>query len=112
MAEGYKSKHINPPDLSNIARTALVSGDMTLVTSTGGWYCVRAINTGVSGPCSAFMLDENQVYYLQASEANEGMYRRATTSWVYFAKGVKFYARGIFTDDSLSGLLFANELNL
>ena len=111
MATGTIKKHINPPDFSNIDRTELTSEAFLQVTSVGGWYSVRAVNTATSGACCAYILDSTQANYIQACESREGIYRRCTTPWVYFSKGQVFYARGIFTDTDASGLLFAKEMN-
>ena len=99
---------INPPDLANITRTALTSGTALEVTSTGKWYCVRSVNSDTVGSLYAYILDSTQTNYLSATQgAASGNYQRCTTSWLYFPSGVKFYARGGFTDSAASGLLSA-----
>ena len=101
---------INPPDLSNITRTALTSDLATEVTSTGAWYAVRAINRDTSGTNYAYILDSANTNYLAASSCPTGTYVRAVTPWVYFPSGAKFYARGAFTSATESGLLSAPPL--
>lgn len=100
---------INPPDLANMQKTALTSGTALNVTSSGGWYCVIAINKNVSDICSAFLSNQNQTTYYSAAQGGTGTFLRSSTSWIYFPQGFKFAARAFFTDDD-SGLFFANPL--
>lgn len=108
-AGAIKAK-INPPDLSNITRTALTSDLATEVTSTGAWYAVRAINRDTSGTNYAYILDSANSTYLATNTNPAGTYVRAVTPWLYFPSGAKFYARGAFTSESESGLLSAPPL--
>ena len=103
---------INPPDLSNISRQALTNDVATEITSTGKWYQVRAINGGTSGTNMAYILDSTNTYYLSANSNPQGSYVRATTDWLYFPSGSKFYARASFTADSSSGLFSASPLSV
>jgi hypothetical protein len=102
--------YINPPDFSQITRTALTSGTATKITSVGAWYCVRAINTTTSGSCFAYILDKNNDQYLSASVNPASDYQRATTAWLYFPKDAEFYARASFTYANYSGVLCAPPL--
>lgn len=105
------SNHINPPDLSNISRTALTNGESTEITSDGKWYCVVTVNGSDSGACAGFIYDSTNTNILSGSGASSaGANFRYTTAWLYFPAGAKFYARGLFTDSTLSGLFSASPL--
>lgn len=112
MAEGYKPKHINPPDLAQASKVAsLVASEITPFTSAGGWYCVKGINYGYEGGSYAYIMNSSATEYLSTSTAPDGAYVRNVTSWLYFPKGAVFNARANFTDSNLSGIFFAPELN-
>lgn len=112
MAEGYQSKHINPPDFASISKASeLTATEVKEITSSGGWYSVRGINASVSGGCYAFILKSTSTNYLSGTSVPDGNYVRCVTSWLYFPKGQVFYARANFTDSNSSGLFFAPELN-
>lgn len=87
---------VQAPNLSNITRENLTSATAVEITSTGKWYCVTAENQS-SGTCSAYILDAANANYLSASQTPDGDWKRATTAWLYFPAGAKFYARAIFT---------------
>lgn len=110
MASGKIRLVINPPDIANKTRTALVNDEITQITSAGGWYSVEAQNRETSGACSAFIGDASFATYYAAVSAKDGTFQRAVTPWIYFPKGVRFAVRGYFTAADRSGLNFANPL--
>lgn len=110
MAIGKIQRVINPPDVANKTRTALVSNEITRITSAGGWYSVEAQNRETSGACSAFIGDVSFLTYYAAVSAKDGTFQRAVTPWIYFPEGVTFAVRGYFTAEDRSGLNFANPL--
>lgn len=103
------AKQVNPPDFSAITKQSLTSGTAELVTSTGAWYCVKAINAATSGSNGAYILNSANTDYLSASAGPNATYTRTTTSWLYIPSGEQFYARALFTDTG--ELLKANPLD-
>lgn len=111
MAIGKIQRVINPPDVVNKTRTALVAEEITRITSAGGWYSVEAQNRETSGACMAYIGDSIFSTYYAAVSAKDGTFQRAVTPWIYFPKGVTFAVRGFFTAADRSGLNFASPLD-
>lgn len=79
---------------------SLTSGTATSYTATeDGWYFVRAINSGTSGSCAAYMLESNGTTYIQAQTTIVSDYVRATTAPVPLKAGATIYGRAIFTGE-------------
>lgn len=113
MASGTMKKHVNPPDTYNMTKEAVLTNDQaTLITSKGGWYQVRAINTNTAGSCYAYILHNDNDQYMAAAQipGANNTYSRAVTSWLYFPSGRTFYARRGSTYANDSGLYYAPEL--
>lgn len=111
MATGKIRMVINPPDVVNKTRTTLTSGEITPITSVGGWYSVEAQTREESGDCTAYLGDVSLSTYYAAVNGGSGTFRRACTPWIYFPKGATFSARGSFTAPDRSGLNFAEPLD-
>lgn len=113
MAEGYISKHINPPDIVNFTLAESLTTDVAKqIMSEGGWYQVRAINGATSGANGAFILSSDQTKYYYAMPTVEGNYKRTVTPPFYFPKGSYFCARAFFTDTDASGVFFTKEVDV
>lgn len=102
---------VNPPDITQMERTALVHEQTLIITSVGGWYMVAAINRETKGSCSAFLADETLTTYYAASNSPSGTYTRTTTPWIYFPAGFQFAARAFFTYANTSGVYYAPPIS-
>lgn len=102
---------INPPNITQIERTALVHEQARIITSVGGWYMVAAINRETTGNCSAFLADKTLTTYYAASSSPSGTFARSTTPWIYFPAGVQFAARAFFTYPDTSGVYYAPPIS-